>query len=172
MNETIRFGKLFAQMLHSFSDDLSDGVSNKRSGRGSPDLVGHNAQFVSLACQTRDGAQEVRSGRGIDPRCAHNKRRAVRLANLIFSGEFARTVGGQRPRASVLLPWPLATAVKHIIGREMDQGYTARCGPARHCARRIAVHLQGQLAFIFSLVDRRIGSRVDDKIWRKFVQGA
>ena len=126
-------------------------------------LVAHHAQSVALSRETQHGAQKIRTARGIDPARAQQQQTRARFDRQ-FAGPFALAISVERGAGVVLTPRRQSLAVKDVVSRVVHQPGTKALGLARQHAGRDGVDRLRQFGFALGLIDRRVGSGIDDDI--------
>ena len=139
---------------------------------GAPNWSLTTEMFVALARQREHGPRKIASERTVDPAGAQNDVVAVGGGNGAFAPELAVAINAERVGRIILAIGAIKLAIKHIVGRKLNDGNSEPFGRTRGGFRAQGIDPVGEIGFAFGAIDRGVGGGVDDGVGRKIDQGA
>ncbi len=137
----------------------------RRGGRTAM-LVGHDPKAVFFAREPQHGFQEVVAERPEHPGGAQNDMPLRHRAHPGLALRLSFTVDAKRRKAVGFDIGLGFGSVEDIIGRDMDDRCAGRRRDASDDPRPFCIDRRGHRRFALRFIDRCIGGRIEDEMWR------
>ena len=126
-------------------------------------LVGDHVDFARRR-QIQHGAHKILAERAIDPGGAQDRVVGICRSDRLFAREFSAAVLANGAGRIIFAIRTIERAVEHVVGRQVHDRHTERCGDARDLAGADRIDGMSLSRIALRKIDRGVGRRIHHDI--------